>query len=347
MTLNNETPDNGANTFGTFTMSDATKMLEERYSDSEYVTANQSADVEADSEESPPSDDAITVDAEHPHADSDIEEDTDNDEASAEADDAEGSEDSSASNAYADDVEIALGSGEKVALGELKTGYLRHQDYTRKTQETAAERKTYEAARTQTIQALSDFRRDALVALSLEYVPSPEELSALAETDPGEYVRLKAKIDQRNNVFQHTMATIARLEGEAARMAQENLVQAHDEARQELVRMHPEFLTEKGLGDRLGHYLVEQGVPAEEVQANTNPLLFSIALKAMKWDNQQTANASVKQKIEAKPALVKPGSRTVAPDEATTAARKALRDLKRTGSITAGEEWLRARYKGL
>jgi hypothetical protein len=50
---------------------------------------------------------------------------------------------------FNDDTEIELGDDQKIKLSELKDGFLRQSDYTKKTQALADERKTFEAERTE------------------------------------------------------------------------------------------------------------------------------------------------------------------------------------------------------
>lgn len=62
-------------------------------------------------------------------------------------------------NGLSDDTQIDMGDGQLMTLGELKKGYLRQSDYTRKTQALAEERKAFEAERNALapVKKLSDF----------------------------------------------------------------------------------------------------------------------------------------------------------------------------------------------
>lgn len=82
--------------------------------------------------------------------------DDDADDGDADNDDPENPDDKTLN----DDTEIDLGEGRQpVKLAELKQGYLRQSDYTKKTQALAEERQTFEAERTQMtpIKQMSDF----------------------------------------------------------------------------------------------------------------------------------------------------------------------------------------------
>jgi len=89
-------------------------------------------------------------------------EETETVEDEAQADETEGDEssDDSEQPAFSDETEIELGEGRQpVKLAELKAGYLRQSDYTKKTQMLSEERKTFEAEREQwaPVKSMSDF----------------------------------------------------------------------------------------------------------------------------------------------------------------------------------------------
>lgn len=101
-------------------------------------------------------------------------------------DDAESDEDEESDSD--DGVEVLLATGEKVALNELKAGYLRSKDYTHKTTEVAAERKAIESTKSQLAQQLTVIQT-ASQNLSgyLQSLIPPEPPLELARQNPGEY----------------------------------------------------------------------------------------------------------------------------------------------------------------
>jgi hypothetical protein len=93
-----------------------------------------------------------TADEEQPDTGSDVETDTDEesagettpDESSEEADAEESEQEETA--AFGDDTEVDMGEGRQaLKLSELKSGYMRQSDYTKKTQELATQRKEVDA----------------------------------------------------------------------------------------------------------------------------------------------------------------------------------------------------------
>lgn len=333
-----DTPATGANETGGYSIDEAANRIAGLLdtADEDGATHEDEADVETPSDEDgdAPLETDADVDAEQP-SDEDSSE-TDGDEAGEE----DADETEPKASAVTDETEVDFGNGEKVTVRELKDGYLRHADYTRKTQETAAERTQYETARTETIKNLYTFREHAWGALGLEAMHSPEEMQAMLDEDPGEYVRTKAKIEQRNAIIGEINRRIVHLEGEAARIAEETHAQAKIDGQRKLVEIRPELRTEAGLADRLGTFLLSTGIPRELIEAETNPLLFSLALDAMRFREGQTSAATVKAKIEAKPALVKPGAstRTTAPRSELA---KAKSRLSKSGSLDDAAEVLK------
>lgn len=87
-----------------------------------------------------------------------------------------------------EDVLVTLDGDEKVTLKDLKAGYFRQADYTRKTTELAQERKTVEATKAQLAERTTVVET-ALQNLSgyLQGLIPPEPPLQLAQTDPGRY----------------------------------------------------------------------------------------------------------------------------------------------------------------
>lgn len=87
-----------------------------------------------------------------------------------------------------DDVLVTLDGDEKVTLKDLKAGYFRQADYTRKTTELAQERKAVEATKA-TLTERTSVVETALQNLSgyLQGLIPPEPPLQLAQTDPGRY----------------------------------------------------------------------------------------------------------------------------------------------------------------
>ncbi len=140
-------------------------------------------------EDNPELEEAEALETDNP----DAETDEGPDEAGAEdaeesdAEEAEPSEEEAADGD--DDVVVPLADGSQVKLAELKAGYQRQADYTRKTTEVAEERKAVEALRSETTERAqqAELMTQNLLKYVQENLIPPEPQLALARENPGEY----------------------------------------------------------------------------------------------------------------------------------------------------------------
>ena len=103
-----------------------------------------------------------------------------------------------------DDHLVRLGDGVEVPLGELKRGYLRQQDYTRKTQDLARSRESIEAVHdsyADRAQSLQNAYRTLTNHLEGLLPPAPDP--SMAEIDPERY---QAELDLRDAAFAELQA---------------------------------------------------------------------------------------------------------------------------------------------
>lgn len=126
--------------------------------------------------------------------------------ASALGDDDEGEPDEAAAEADAEAgdeeenpgaVKVTLSDGTEISLGEIEKGYLRQEDYTRKTMEAAQERErvsAYEASLTERARSLESAQQK-LLSLVQNLIP-PEPPSSLAHQNPAQYVQAMAMRNQ-------------------------------------------------------------------------------------------------------------------------------------------------------
>lgn len=143
---------------------------------------------DAEAEEQPKDDEAETPEGE-----------TAEEESTAEGDEAEGQEEDKQEAKTPDDgVRVKLDDGNEVTLGELKRGFLRQSDYTRKTQEVAQDRRAISEAAQRLTQADQTLRQqlDLAVTVLQSSLPQPPD-PGLINTDAVGYLQQKAAYDQR------------------------------------------------------------------------------------------------------------------------------------------------------
>lgn len=230
-----------------------------------------------------------------------------------------------------DDVEIEV-NGQKLTLKELKQGYERHADYTRKTQELAQAKKQVDVQvdqiREGTIQYFQNLERE--IALLL---PQEPDWDQLAQDDPAEFIAQQQKWKGIHARIQHVRQERAVLEQQQAQRAEAEHKAALAEGQKRLAEMHPELAkAETGKAQALGKYLVDLGIPAEAISRETNPVLFSIAYKAMQFEELQKQKAQARKVVEEKPLIATPGSSAPRGGSNRTSIDRQMERLKRTGS---------------
>lgn len=258
------------------------------------------------------------------------------DEIEAAADDvAEGEEEGETAEAEpapepTDDVHVTV-NGQKIALSELKAGYQRQADYSRKTQEVAEKRKGLEAlsARvTNSVNAIADF-------LVKQIPPAPDP--QLAMTNPSQFVQQKAMheaataqvhalLEQAGQVkdVANTLTTQQRqelLNAENAKLAEKFPTTGTDEGR-------------KAFFDTAATAAKELGYSDEEIQTVMDHRMFALAHYAAIGMKAEQAREKAKVKVQNAPPVAPQKARPQGVNQA--AARRnqdAMKRLARTGSI--------------
>ena len=229
--------------------------------------------------------------------------------------------------------------GEEVAvtLEELQSGYSRQQDYTRKTQELAQQRKTIEQAQQELAQ------RDAIYAqllpkleaqLSGELANEPD-WNRLYEDDPVGYVREKQLWDEKKEKLKATQAEQQRLQQENTQKQQEQLAKFVEYGQQKLLEIVPEWKNpEIAQQEKLA--IREYGINTLGYTPQEMDSIYDYrALLGLRnaWLNNKTVEATKKKPTEKAPARVaRPGStrkvKSVAP------VKRAKQRLAKTGKTT-------------
>ena len=224
----------------------------------------------------------------------------------------------------------------EVTQDELINGYSRQQDYTRKTQELAQQRKTIEQQQAELAQ------RDAIYSQLLpkmeaqlkgELANEPD-WNALYEDDPVGYVREKQLWDEKKEKLSAVAAEQQRLQQEALVKQQEQLKQYVEYGNQKLLEIipewqNPEVATKEKLA--ISEYAVNTlGYTPEEIQQ----VYDYRALLGLRnaWLNSKTVEATKKKPTQKAPARVARPGTTNRPKTAAPV-KKAKQRLAKTGKI--------------
>jgi hypothetical protein len=181
--------------------------------------------MEAEPGQSKPEDEEEEPEAE-PHGEPEAEDEPEADEAEGEDSEAPEDEEAEADTEAKEPAAVEI-DGKPIPLDEVKAGYLRQQDYTRKTQQLAEEKREFHSA----VERVTSVDRDARQALEfaakvVQAVLPPPPDPSLIQTDPVSFVQQKEAREQ-------AMMVLRELEGrKEASVERETTASAEDIRRQ-------------------------------------------------------------------------------------------------------------------
>ena len=266
-----------------------------------------------------------------------IEDDQEPDEIEATADDeAEGEEPGETDEASepdpepADDVHVTV-NGERLALSELKAGYQRQADYSRKTQEVAERRKGLEAmsARVnQTVEAVADF-----LIRQIPAAPDPQ----LAMTNPGQFVQQKAMHEAATAQVHALLEQAGQVKDVAQALTVEQQRELLQQENAKLAEVFPATATDEGrkaFFDTAAAAAKELGYSDDEIKTVMDHRMFSLAHYAAIGMRAEKAREKAKAKVQNAPPVASPKAQKQGVN-ASKARRnqEAMKRLARTGSI--------------
>ena len=233
------------------------------------------------------------------------------------------------------------GTEVEVTLSELQAGYSRTQDYTKKTQQVAAERRAVQELQTVAQQTRAEYgqRLAALESTLQAIAPAEPDWANLRQQDPAEFAAQWAEHQHRQQEMVAVQQERQRIEGEIAVEQQRALQETLAAERQRLVQAIPEWSDPaKATAEKaaLAKYAQETfGYTAEDLAQVYDHRIMVILKKAAAYDAVVTKG---KDRITAKqeaPKVLKPGNRPAAPAAAPQkkAAREAFNRVAKTGRV--------------
>lgn len=246
-------------------------------------------------------------------------------------------------------VMFATEDGTEVTLDELKRGYLRQSDYTKKTQEVAQNRQELG----QGYQALE--QQQQVLAQNLELalnVVEPQlaqfatlDWESLASSDPYEYAEKRALFDQAQIRYQHLTQAATQLVSQNQHKAQHSKTQMLAAERQKLAMALPDMADPtKGrkLANAIKEYSLSQGLSEAEASNISDHRMIVMLNKARMYDElSDTKLTAAQKKMKKGPRKVISGGQPTTKQQTSTAAKANLRKkLAKTGSVEDGVEWL-------
>jgi hypothetical protein len=282
-----------------------------------------------------------------------VEEETEEDDEESEATEAT-SQDTEEPEAESEEPETATpvfttADGEDVTLDELKRGYLRQSDYTKKTQGVAEGRKALEQQFNQVHGYQDEVAKNLEMALN---VIEPQLASfaqtdweTLASNDPYEYAEKRALFDQAQaryaQIQRATQETVAN-----AKAHQEHAKQQMLGAEREKLQMALPDMADPKAGRKLAsdikEYALGIGLSEQEASNIVDHRLIVALNKARMYDQLGTSQISGgKKKVQKGPRKVLKGGQPQTKTQTKTAKAKTARNnLRNTGDVDSAVDWL-------
>jgi len=241
-----------------------------------------------------------------------------------EAEQPEGSE-----AAIKDDVVVTV-NGEQVALGDLKAGYMKQADYSRKTQELSNKRRDLEVLSTRvqhSVNAIAQF-------LTNQIPPMPD--ASLAMTDPSRYVREKAVHENAMSQVTQVLQQSGDVVGVANTLTAEQRSEVLATENAKLAEAFPQTATQEGrqkFFERAAGAAQHFGYTQAEIGEVTDHRMFALAHYAKIGIEAEAARKKAREKVADVPPVAPQRRQQGQNAGKVQANRDAIKRLNETGSI--------------
>jgi len=241
------------------------------------------------------------------------------------------------------------GEDHQVTLDELRKGYQRQSDYTRKTQQVAEERKAAEQER-QNVQQERQQLHHRLQQLeqALGQQAQEPDWERLWQEDPDEYNRQRWAWQDRKEKLEQAQQERKRLQRQQQEESQRQFQQRVQQEHQRLLERLPHWQDEgtaKTEKPAVMTYAKQLGFSDEELQQVADSRAVEALYKAMKYDELQAKKPAAKKKASKAPKMAKSGQPKSRGDRRTDETKKHYNRLAKTGSKDAAVDYLLSRNK--
>ena len=223
---------------------------------------------------------------------------------------------------------------------ELQNYVLRQQDYTKKTQEVAEQRKAIDEERNslRAIQSLANQLQDEYDNLKKveEVEQSSEYWEQLKAENPMQYLVERQELQERSSEREAAQQKVFAMQQQLAEQNKlEHQKKLYTEA-QKLEEMIPEWkdqATAEKEKAELMQFGRSQSYSDEELNSVTDSRAINMLYKAFKWDQLQSKKTNLKQKALATPASSTAVRNANAPRQKMSEFKKAELKLRKTGKL--------------
>lgn len=232
--------------------------------------------------------------------------------------------------------------GEEKTIEELRSGFLRQKDYTRKTQELAEHRKAVEAKDQEMDRERAEYAQllPAMAERIQQAAEQEPDWDTLYDTDPVMAAKAerqwRKEQEARTAQLQAVQAEQQRMQQIAAQKQQQMQQSYLEQQRHILPDIIPEWRDKKVAATeatQIRDFLLGEGFSEQDVSGMSNATLVKLARKAMLYDRGETRANEVKAKPKKPRAkILKSGSRASQPKR-TSAAQEAQNRARKTGRV--------------
>ena len=227
--------------------------------------------------------------------------------------------------------------GEEIEVDdkELKSGYLMHKDYTKKTQEIAKEREELpikmkaqlEPVIKQYQERLQLYEKAVWQALAPEV--NKTDWNALARDNPAEWAQRMQAVTNVNNILSGIKQEQARV-AQAAQESEGQMRQKQAKAAVEVLQRDiPDWSQETY--NALRKNGEKYGFGAEELAQISDPRAIKVLYDAMKYQALQEAKPELAKRVQDVPKVVKPGTVAAKTDPKSEKWRESMRSFQKSG----------------
>lgn len=233
---------------------------------------------------------------------------------------------------------VRLRDGTRITVAELKKGYGREADYTRKTQDLAEQRKAVESRHAQLSQHEQFFNQAAehAIRVARAFMPKPPD-AGLRDADPVEYFLQKDRYD-RAEAHVRSLENARAAQAERAAHEQGELIRDHLAAEQTLLLDRvPEFRSEKArrafwdeaVAVGQAHY----GYSPEEMSQVHDHRLMMVLRDALAYRRLQASKPKAEAKVSGAPPVAQPAKRPTRNERDAQRFNEQVGRLRQTGDF--------------
>lgn len=236
------------------------------------------------------------------------------------------------------------GEEREVSLDELRSGYMMHEDYSRKSRALADDRKAFYEQREQVTQATQAQLQEVgfLAHELLKQVTGEEQnLDDLRNVDPAEYSARLADINRKKEMLARAFQANQQQQ-QSSNQFRGDLHQQHlARERDLLLSQLPEWSdSEKATKEQaqLAEYLAANGFQPQEIQGMADHRAVILSRKAMLFDQMQKDQQRTRQEVQKKVKRPVPKVRKARAESTSVRdqrVKQARKQLQRDGSIDA------------